>query len=30
MLCGEARDVVEKLNPEPSLPIGSEAGREGR
>jgi ActR/RegA family two-component response regulator len=30
MVCGEARDVVEKLNPEPALPIGSEAGREGR
>lgn len=27
MVCGEARDVVEKLNPELALPIGSEAGR---
>ena len=30
MVCGEARDVVEKLNPEPVVPISSEVGRAGR
>jgi ActR/RegA family two-component response regulator len=29
MVYGEARDVVEKLSPEPILPIGSEVGRAG-
>jgi len=29
MVYGEARDVVEKLSPEPIVPIGSEVGRAG-